>query len=209
MHVDLDARVLTSDGHDVGRVKHAIIDPRNHQVAAFVINTSWIFGRDVLIARQEIESATSDGDSIRLEMTRDLFDDLPSFIPSEYDSPPADYRPEPPYDYPAPAFRWPISYSGTTLASAVAMTDPETESPGIDQGSRVVDRNGDDVGVVEDLLFDAEDGNLRALVVTLGGGLRRLFGAGRTAKISASLVESVEGSVVHLRTVKEQVEANS
>ncbi len=215
MHVDLDARVLTSDGHDVGRIKHAVLDPQASEVAAFVVSTGGLLGRDVLIARQEIESARPDGDAIRLEMSKERFDDLPAFVPQGYGEPPVGYAPTGPNAYPTSAYLWPVAYEVT--ATDVAIPDrgpaptghPEGGPPGIDHGSRVVDSNGDEVGVVEDLLFDEETGKLRALVVTLGGGLQRLFGAGRAAKISASLVERVADGVVHLRTVKEQIDANT
>ncbi len=215
MHVDLDARVLTSDGHDVGRVKHAVIDPVGNEVAAFVVSTRGLLGRDVLIARQEIESARPDGDAIRLEMSKKRFDDLPTFIPQNYSEPPVGYAPSGPNAYPMSAYLWPVAYEVTATDAAIpdrgpAPSDhPAGEPPGVNQGSRVIDKNGDEVGVVEDLVFDDETGKLRALVVTLGGALQRLFGAGRTAKISASLVERVADDVVYLRTVKEQIDANT
>lgn len=215
MHVDLDARVLTSDGHDVGRIKHAVIDPVDHEVAAFVVSTGGLIGRDVLIARQEIESARPDGNAIRLELSKRQFDDLPTFIPHEYSAPPVGYASPTAEGYPDSAYLWPISFSGTAPGASypapgpLPTNDPETEPPGVNQGSRVVDSNGDEVGVVEDLLFDDETGKLRALVVTIGDGLQRLFGAGRAAKISASLVERVADDVVYLRTVREQIDANA
>ena len=215
MHVDLDARVLTSEGHDVGRISHAVIDPRGSEVAAFVVSTGGIVGRDVLIARQEVESARPDGDAIRLELSKAQFDDLPTFVPHEYSAPPAGYTPAAADTYPDSAYLWPTTYSGAGSDMAIPApgplptSDPEGKPPGVSQGSKVVDTNGDEVGVVEDLLFDDSTGKLRALVVTLGGPLQRLFGAGRTAKISASLVERVADDVVHLRTVREQVDANA
>ncbi len=215
MHVDLDARVLTSDGHDVGRIKHAVIDPANNEVDAFVVSTGGLLGRDVLIARQEIESARADGDAIRLEMSKELFDDLPAFVPQDYTAPPVGYTPMQPGAFPTSAYLWPVAYEVTATDAAIPDRGPSPSvdtgggTPGIDHGARVVDRDGDEVGVVEDLLFDGETGRLRALVVTLGGGLQRLFGAGRAAKISASLVERVADGVVHLRTVKEQIDANT
>ena len=215
MHVDLDARVLTSDGHDVGRIKHAVLDPEANEVAAFVVGTGGLIGRDVLIARQEIESARPDGDAIRLELSKERFDDLPAFIPHEYSAPPVGYAPPESEGYPDSAYLWPITFSRTISSAAypapgpLPTNEPESEPPGVKQGSRVVDKNGDEVGVVEDILFDEETGKLRALAVTLGGGLQRLFGAGRPARISASLVERVADDVVHLRTVREQIDANS
>jgi sporulation protein YlmC with PRC-barrel domain len=215
MHVDLDARVLTSDGHEVGRIKHAIIDPRDSEVAAFVVSTGWLLGRDVLIARQEIESARADGDAIRLELSREQFDDLPSFVAQDFSPPPPAYVPSEADSIPESAYLWPTAVPGTSSRAPapapgpLPWTDDEAEPPGVERGSRVVDRNGDEVGVVDDLLFDEETGRLRALAITLGGALQRLFGAGRAAKISASLIARVEDEVVYLRTVKEQVDANT
>jgi len=61
--------------------------------------------------------------------------------------------------------------------------------------------------VVDDLRFDAENGNLQGFVLRVGGALRTLFGGGDTVEVSRYQIESVGESLVRLRLAKDEVEA--
>jgi len=64
MRVDLDAKVRARDGDEIGSVDRAIVDPHTEEVTSFVVSTGAIFGRDVVVARGDLEQATDDGDAI-------------------------------------------------------------------------------------------------------------------------------------------------
>jgi uncharacterized protein YrrD len=77
----------------------------------------------------------------------------------------------------------------------------------IDKGSLVVDRNGAEVGVVEDIVLEAGGARLEAFDVRLGGALRALLPGGEVIRLGIDLVESVEPAQVRLRIEKDTVEA--
>ncbi len=207
MRVDLDARVWTSDGHEAGRVQKAVIDPRTNEVSAFVVSTGGLFGRDVLVSRQELERATRDGDALRLELTRERLTDLPAFVPDDYSLPPAGWMPPPSYAYPPSASLWPVGYSDPVpdalipgpLPVAPGAPEPTSGLPAVDKGTEVLDSHGDRVGVVDEVRFDAASGELQALIVRLGGAVSTAFGGGDRVELPGRLVDWVEAGAVHLR----------
>ncbi len=81
-----------------------------------------------------------------------------------------------------------------------------TGLPEISKGAAVLDRNGDDVGVVDDVRLDAVSGQLQGFVLRVGGTLRTLFGGGETVDVEASDVERVESEAVRLRISKDSLE---
>src|SRR2546423_714601 len=84
MRVDLDAKVVARDGEEIGSVDRAIVDPRTEAVTAIVVRTGAVFGRDIVVAREELEQAAEDGDSIRLSLTKDELEQLPDFAPEQF-----------------------------------------------------------------------------------------------------------------------------
>src|SRR5688572_21547227 len=91
MKVDLDAKVRTKDGKEVGSVAYAIINPDTNQVTEFVITTGIVFGRDVLIPRTQLEEARQDGEHIILRFTQAELKDMPPYVPENYIVPPPDW----------------------------------------------------------------------------------------------------------------------
>src|SRR3954452_6739922 len=84
MRVDLDAKVFTHEGAEIGHVHRAIVDPRSNEVTELVIGTGGLLGHDVLLPIAEIERADLDGDAIRLTLTRGDVEKLPDYQPMEY-----------------------------------------------------------------------------------------------------------------------------
>src|SRR3712207_1810344 len=113
MRVDLDAKVRTSDGEAAGSVQRAIIDPRANEVTDFVISTGGLFGHDVLVPRERLESATRDGDTISLDLTKDELRALPEYAPADYTVPATGWVPPAAYAYPVGGFLWPIGFDWT------------------------------------------------------------------------------------------------
>ena len=83
MRVDLDAKVLARDGEEIGSVDRAIVDPNTDEVTSIVVRTGAVFGRDIVVAREELEQASEDGDSIRLSLTKDELEQMPDFAPEQ------------------------------------------------------------------------------------------------------------------------------
>ena len=91
------------------------------------------------------------------------------------------------------------------LDDDAAIDEPDQVT--LTKGALVLDRNGDDIGVVDDLRFDAGTGRLEGFVLRVGGALRTLFGGGDTLEVSRPQIEDIGESLVRLRLAKEEVEA--
>ena len=213
MRIDLDAKVRARDGDDIGSVDRAIVDPRNNEVTHFVVRTGAIFGRDIVIPREDVERATQEGDSIHLDLSKDELERFPDFAPEEFGAPPPTWVAPAGYGFPASGYAWPIAMD--PMMGPVPMEIPEeyvdqdveeSDQVTLTKGALVLDRHDDDIGVVDDLRFDADTGKLQGFVLRVGGALRTLFGGGDTVEVSSFQIESVGESVVKLRLAKEEVE---
>ncbi len=204
MHVDLKARVWTRDGHEAGRVERAVIDPGTGEVSAFVVSTGGLFGKDVVVDRRELERATRDGDDLHLDLTKRDLDDLPAFVPDSYGPPPEDWVP-PGAGYLAGDYLFPMGAAPAMLPADPLVASEQEDLPGLTKGAPVLDASGDEVGVVDDLHFDAGSGQLRGAAVRLGGALRTMLGGGEKVEIGRDQIERVEDGLVRLRERKEEL----
>ncbi|MCC7372411.1 MAG: PRC-barrel domain-containing protein [Chloroflexi bacterium] len=212
MRLDLDAKVRASDGHNIGSVDRAIIDPRTNEVTSIVVRTGAIFGRDIMVPREDIERGSQDGDAIRLTLTKDELERLPDFRPEEYGPPPGTWVAPAGYAFPAGSYAYPLAVDPMGMSMPILVPDEtvDLEDPDavtLTKGALVLDRHGDDIGVVDDLRFDADSGRVQGFVLRVGGALRTLFGGGDTVEVSRLQIESVGESIVRLRLAKDEVEA--
>jgi sporulation protein YlmC with PRC-barrel domain len=214
MRVDLDAKVRARDGAEIGSVDRAVVDPRTNEVTHVVVRTGAIFGRDIVVPREDVERANQDGDTIQLDLTKDELERFPDFEPERFGAPPPAWVAPAGYGFPAGSYAWPVAMD--PMLGPVAMTipdelvDEETEEPDqvtLMKGALVLDRNGDDIGVVDDMRFDGDTGQLQGFVLRVGGALRTLFGGGDTVEVSHYQIDTVGESIVKLRLAKEEVEA--
>lgn len=213
MRIELDAKVRASDGDDIGHIDRAVVDPRTNEVTDIVVRTGTIFGRDILVPREEIErgSRHDDDEAITLMLTKDELEQLPDYVPEQYAPPVSTWVAPVGYGFPASGYIWPIAVDPMVGGTPVMVPDDETaEDPDtvtLTKGALVLDRHGDDIGVVDDVRFDAASGNLQGFVLRVGGALRTLFGGGDTLEVSRYQIESVGESLVRLRLAKDEVEA--
>lgn len=214
MRVDLDAKVRARDGEEIGSVDRAIVDPRTNEVTDIVVSTGAIFGRDIVVPREDVERANQDGDTIQLDLTKDELERLPDFMPEQYGAPPPTWMAPTGYGFPATGYAWPIAMDPMMGPAPMPIpeeyVDEHTEEPDevtLTKGALVLDRHDDDIGVVDDLRFDADTGRLEGFVLRVGGALRTLFGGGDTVEVSRYQIETVGESVVKLRLAKDEVEA--
>jgi sporulation protein YlmC with PRC-barrel domain len=216
MRLNLDATVRTRDGEDVGNVDRAVVDPRTNEVTHIVLRTGSIFGRDIVIPREDLERGSQDGETIQLDLTKDELEQFPDFMIEQYSGPPPAWVAPAGYGFPAGGYAWPVATDSMTGATPMAVPDDDlddeaaAEEPDqvtLTKGALVLDRNGDDIGVIDDLRFDAETGRLEGFVLRVGGALRTLFGGGDTLDVSRHQIEDIGESLVQLRLAKEEVEA--
>lgn len=222
MRIDLDAKVKTRDGEDAGSVRHAVVHPATNEVTDFVITTKGFLGRDVLVPREEIERASKDGEAVRLQLTRDEFEKLPSYVAASYVVPPVGWVPPAGYGFPYTGYLWPAGDPAVYAGAAVparpgrSYTEPvhgpgaaespvqqEVEHPMISKGAVVMDAGGEDIGVVDDVRLDPETGRLTGVILRFGGTLRTLLGGGDSIEVSAGQIERIEEETVHLNVSKD------
>jgi len=213
MRVEVGARVRTTDGKDVGTIDRLIIDSSNNKIKAAVIRKGFFLPRDVEVPLSALEPAP-DG-SIQLTYTADQVDKLPEFFESNYTAtPPAGYVP--PANYPTAGIYWPIGYgffatpprpetdvstgSGTLDREArEALEQQDLETAVIGEGSDVVDRDGEKVGEVARLVFDADGHRLTSFVVHKG------FIFTEDRDLPASAITRVDDGAIYLRVGKQEL----
>jgi sporulation protein YlmC with PRC-barrel domain len=198
MRIDLNARVTTKDGHDAGNVHRVLVDPETERITGFVISTSRLLGRDVIVGEDAFAAAEPSGDVITLDLTKRELDSQPTFEQTDYVVPPAGWAgPNLGYTVPPESFLWPAD-------SALADIG-ERSRAAIKKGDTVKDRDGDVVGTVEDIRFDQKTGEVLSLIVKVGAGLERLFGGGKVAEISRDDILRIAEGEVRLGVDREEI----
>jgi sporulation protein YlmC with PRC-barrel domain len=216
MQVDLDAKVQTRDGRTGGQVKRAIIDPQAKEISDFVISTGGLFGYDVLLQRERLETSAREGDVIRLDLTLDELNALPEYDPADYTVPATGWLPPSGVAYPIGGLLLPVGDtwrepSDTWHQPPGVWPGPEGDAgqgqlwPEIEKGTVVRDHAGEEIGVVDDLRFGPATGRLQQLIVRIGGTLRTLLGGGETVGVDISQVDRVADATIYLRLDKRAV----
>src|SRR2546425_814848 len=132
MRIDLGAKVRTKDGHDAGSVRRVIVDPSSQHVTGFVVSTSRLLGRDVIVAGDAFLSGS--GDTVTLDLTKEELERQPSFEQADYTVPPVGWVAPLGYGLPADAYLLPV-----VLAPP---SERESGAPTIKKGDAVKDRTG-------------------------------------------------------------------
>ena len=193
MRVDLDANVRTKDGHDVGTVQRAVWNPERNDVDEFIVSTGGLFGHDVLVGRDVLETASRDGETLVVDMTKDELMRQTPYDEAYYGPPPAGWIAPIGYGYGMPSYVWPVAVMPQASIDAAPVRG-EPGAPTIDKGTPVKDQNGDTIGEVEELVL-GEQGGLRALVVRRGNALERLAGGGETFEVAVDQIDVGDGAV--------------
>jgi len=209
MRVDLDAKVYSSDGHELGTVERAVFDPGSKQVCELVVSTGTLFGRDVLVPVQAVEQQGPGGDRIVLTMTRPQVEALPPFVEAGYVAPPPGWVPPGDLGLAYGSYLWPAAGAAPMVAAPTGVVDPASHPDAftIGKGAVVMAAGGEDVGVVDDVRFEASTGELEGFVLRIGGVFATLFGGGAQITVGRDDVDHVGEGAVYLKLPKDQIEA--
>lgn len=79
--VAIGDKVLSSDGHGMGEVKHLVVDPAKRELAAFVIDKG-LFDRGRVCDLSYVNNV--DGAQVLLNLTRDEANNLPEWAEQEF-----------------------------------------------------------------------------------------------------------------------------
>lgn len=214
MKIELGAKVSTADGKEIGTIEKLILDPDGGDVHAVVVRKGLLFGRDVEIELDDIVGQR-DG-TARIRYAESELDRLETFHEGSYTTPPPERSTEyaSGYGYPAASLLWPSRWSGPVsgepyghdaigaVADEVASLHRQQDlgNAVIEEGSTVKSRDGEKLGEVHRLVFDAESGRPTMLVIRKG------FLFTEDVEVPVGLISSVDDDVVYLDARHDEVE---
>lgn len=166
MEIEIGKRVIASTGKHVGNVDHIVLHSQTKQLVLFVVRQGLLLTKDRMIEPEHVSSIDSDG-TIRLDIDEVCVDELPEFIPARY-------RPSIREDVWMKDVN--IGSTGTLIAPIMYAykrptgADASNLPPNtvlLDHDSKVYDHDGNEIGSIEDVTYDA-DGSLVSIEVRTG-----------------------------------------
>jgi len=219
MQLELGQHLLSSDGQDVGAIKHLILDPANGQVKTFVVEKGWFLPVDIEIPLEAVQE--KGGDGLCIQYTAEEVKRLPHFDASQYTSVPPQTT-IPVSSYPFGGLLWPNGYPRLPLFTTgdplpapvvdgeVAAVPPQEvqerlrlqdeENAVISAGDAVFSQDGEKVGEVENIAFDSATGRPTHLTVRRGWLFHKDW------ELSADAIASVDDGIVTLSLGKRQLQ---
>ncbi|MFN0073322.1 MAG: PRC-barrel domain-containing protein [Chloroflexota bacterium] len=205
MRIELGAKAVTSDGEEVGTVKHLVLDPTTTELRSAVVEHGLI-NREARLVPLELLVASSE-ERADLACSRDEFEQLPEYFESNFTSPPPGYTL--PLSYPGGGLLWPLAFpapaiQGSTESSAAVdeqselLRQHDLENAIIDTDSDVMSRDGEKIGEVEHLAIDSVTGKPSRLVVRKG------FLLHTSLELPIGAIASVDDGVVTLNLDKSE-----
>ena len=79
--VAIGDKVLSKDGHGLGKVEHLVVDPAKRELAAFIVDKG-IFDRGRVCDLGYVDNV--DGDKVVLKLDRDQANQLPEWVEQEF-----------------------------------------------------------------------------------------------------------------------------
>lgn len=200
MQIELGAHVRSSDDHDVGRIAWLILDPATGQVKTAVIQKGFLLVDDIEVP---LDAFTQDAEGgVRLRYTAKEIEGLPRFEQSQYAVPTPDY---------ISAWGWPDAAGlltpayplpGPILAGEIdrgERTEQDLANAIIQEGSEVFSADGEKVGEVHSVIFDAGTGRTVSFVVRSG------FLFTHDTELPGDAIASLDDQAVYLSLSKDQV----
>jgi uncharacterized protein YrrD len=182
LHIRSNAKVVTADGQEAGRVDRVVLAPQTNEVTHLVVRKGLLFGQDKVVPVDQIQSATDE--AIGLRLTADKLADLLPFeethyIPIEDDSRAGEPgsialpRPAGLYWYPPVAAGLPVLEPYDAVAASTGyVAETERNVPegtvALKKGARVVAADGVEVGGIDEVLTDSTSGQATDFVIEQG-----------------------------------------
>lgn len=221
MRIELGDHVRSQDGHDIGVIKHLIIDPNTGHVKTLVVEKGLLLPQDVEVPLSAVQE--SGQGPVVVGYTAEQAHNLPHFDEQQYaPAPPVLHETFP--NVPLGGLLWPGAAMGQTFApsgypfgaggafpvpvleDAVRGEQPpavenylhqqDVENAVISVGDDVYSRDGEKVGEIHSVTIDTATGKPTAIVVRHGF----LFGTDTT--FLADTIASVDDGVVTLNMDK-------
>jgi uncharacterized protein YrrD len=169
------AEVFSRDGEKIGTLNRVIIDPRTREVSNLVVSKGFLFRTDKVIPITLVDLDIED--RIVLKKTnQDILEDFPDFETTHYvpldqlDNPYQDDV-EASYWYPPIHHTWPVGgFVGYPMPQFVLKTEQDIPegTVALEEGAKVISRDGDHVGNIEEIITESQDNRITHLVVSEG-----------------------------------------
>jgi len=217
MQLQFGQHIRSSDGHDVGKIRHLVLDPATGKVKTVVIERGLLLTDDIEIPAEEI--TVSPGSGLVANHTADEIKAMPHFDESHYTPVRLD-KPGWFMGMPYAGGLWPIGYPlqpygmpGAPLAAPVvkgemaavppddieSQAEEETLNSVISAGDQVVSHDGHVIGEVASVTLDDATGKPASLTVRQGW----LFHKDRV--LPAAWMESASDGVVYLNLDRDRL----
>jgi uncharacterized protein YrrD len=220
MDIELGKAVMTNDGEQVGDVERLIVDPDQRVVREFLIKEGMLLSTERVVDIDLITSIDGDG-TIHLSISSDEVESLPPFVENRYVSPTEHELNEMPQAWFGAAggagggpLIWGAAGPGRGEPGQGSMFEPATvpsahtepdypvdqSSVVIDEGTNVIDRDGDSVGTVDEVQYDAR-GRIAGFRVDAG----TIFS--KKLNVPLKWVDSMQPDAVRLTVTSEEAES--
>ncbi len=211
MRFKTDATVKSADGQDVGHLDRVVIDPQTNEISHLVVRKGWLFTEDKVMPIDMVALSTED--NLTLHSAAGDLEQLANYQETHYW--PADQAPlddgrvstVPATGY-APTYYWYPPFGGVAPMAASTFTtgmndvaSTRTNVPegtvALKDGAKVIDRDEDHVGDVEQVLIGSQADRATHFVISQGLLLK-------TRKlVPTSWVQSYEADRVKLAVDKD------
>jgi uncharacterized protein YrrD len=181
MQFNGNAEVLTSKDEKVGRIDRVVLDPRSNEMTHLVVQKGFLFVKDKVVPLDCVKSATEE--RVELKEGCEDPDGFPDFEETHYvaveDTPSSEKGGSGGlkalvWYYPLPGGAWwrarNFAYHGIPKPPYVRKTEiniPDGTVP-LEEGARVVSREGEHVGDVERVYVDEEEQRVTHLLISKG-----------------------------------------
>jgi len=181
MQFNENADVISANGEKIGRIDRVVIDPKSDELTHLVVKKGFLFTKDKVVPIDLVESTS--GDQVVLKVGPQAPDDFPDFEETHYVQAPESgpyakrnlggVRPLAWY-YPLPGGPWWRAgmggYPGYPQPPYLRKTEqniPDDTVP-LEEGAKVVSRDGEHVGDVERIYADEEEQRATHIMISQG-----------------------------------------
>lgn len=208
MEIEIGADVMGTDGK-LGEVDRVIVDARSDKVTDIVVKHGFVFGRERVVPLRHV--LNTEGGNVYLDMDKRMFETMDGFSDDRYRAPDPSYSGPPGYNNEqflmdeTVAIGPMAAYGGTGAPLGFPggeQTSPDDMArPTVSAGTHVLDVDGEKVGEVHEVSFNAANGAINHL------SIRRGLIFKHDTELPADWVKEVSDDGVMLRVRKGEVEA--
>lgn len=178
MKLKNNADVYTQDGEKAGEIARVVIDPDTYEITHLIVEKGFLFTENKVVPINLV--STTSEERVDLRLKEDELDQLHNLVETQFI--PADttraYRqsirdiPHPIYWYPPSGTVWWTQggYPGYAIPPYVARREQQIPEGmvALEEGAKVISRDGEHIGDVEQVLTDPETNYATHLVIAEG-----------------------------------------